>query len=281
MDWPNEDYVRVYTRDTSDDLELSWQAMALWHAMLRKLDRAGLIEAKNGWSSVARHVRMPEDVVIAAGKELERDGRVIRTKRGMFAPNFTEAQTVRKSDKSRQRESRDRRRDEAAQSAGTDETPQTPVQVQESTEPCHTPVTTGHTESHDVTLRSALPPVALPPVATLWLPVTASPDPAPKKARRKGGSPAPDGWTPRKKERDFALSLGVDADQQATRFLNNAIAKGHVYANWDMAFHNWLDRALEFGPQRANGKSPAELQRERVAMLQREHDEQEASHDPT
>jgi hypothetical protein len=273
MDWANEEYVRVYTRETSDDLELSWQAVALWRAMLCKFDRAGLLEAKNGWVSVAKVVRMPEDVVIAAGKELERDGRVIRTKRGMFAPNFTEAQTVRKSDKARQRESRDRRREEAAKTAGTDETPQTAVQVLESTEPCHTASPTSHTMSHDVTLRSALPPdsAALPPVALSLLPVTASPDPSPKRTRGKSPKvPPPEGWKPRRAECDFALSLGLDADLQAQKFLNNAIAKGNRYADWNMAFHNWLDRALDFAPRRAPGKSPIELQRERIAMLQRE-----------
>src|SRR5689334_17594929 len=110
MDWPNEEYVRLYTRETADDLDLSWEALALWRAMLTKFDRAGVIIARSGWVSISRLVRMPTEVVERAGPELVRDGRVKQVEGGVFAPNFVEAQTASKSDRARQRESRDRRR---------------------------------------------------------------------------------------------------------------------------------------------------------------------------
>ncbi len=43
MDWSNEHYVRVYTRDTRDLLAITWQARALWWEMLRKADQSGVV----------------------------------------------------------------------------------------------------------------------------------------------------------------------------------------------------------------------------------------------
>ena len=143
MDWSNEDYVRMYTRETADDLELSWEALALWRALLCKFDRSGVIQVKNGWKSIAALTRIPFAVVEIAGPELVADGRIRETPAGFFAPNFTEAQTTSKSDKARQRESRDRRRAHFSVTNRDDESRN---------------VTEGHEESRDVTLTSA--PVA-------------------------------------------------------------------------------------------------------------------------
>jgi hypothetical protein len=164
MDWSNEEYVRMYTRETADDLELSWEALALWRAMLCKFDRSGVIPVRNGWPSVARMVRMPEDVVGRAGPELVTDGRVRVTKQGFVAPNFTEAQTTSKSDKLRQQESRDRRRSVAM------------FKVPEI-------IDTGHAESRAVTERDqesrdvTLP--LLPLLTTTKPPVTSPPSSSP------------------------------------------------------------------------------------------------------
>ena len=71
MDWSNEPYVKVYTRETDDDLLLSWEALALWRSLLIRFDRAGIIPIKNGWNSVARLVRMPVEVVAQCGHAKE------------------------------------------------------------------------------------------------------------------------------------------------------------------------------------------------------------------
>jgi len=109
MDWPNEEYVKVYRRETDDDLVLSWQARALWKEMLVKFDRSGLIETRRGARGLAAMVRWPLDVVEVALPELVEDGRVRPVATGFFAPNFLEAQEASKSDRARQRESRQRR----------------------------------------------------------------------------------------------------------------------------------------------------------------------------
>jgi len=159
MDWSNEDYVRLYTRETADDLELSWEAIALWRAMICKFDRSGVIPVRNGWPSIARMVRMPVDVVERAGPELVTDGRVRVTKHGFVAPNFTEAQTASKSDKLRQRESRDRRREVALTE---------PTGITKRRHDRSQAVTNRDPKSRDVTLPllsvAPVAPVALPPV---------------------------------------------------------------------------------------------------------------------
>jgi uncharacterized phage protein (TIGR02220 family) len=143
MDWSNEEYVRVYTRETPDDIDLSWEALAMWGRLLTKFDRSGRLPVRNGWASVARLIRWPADVVERVGPELVRDGRVRMIEAGLFAPNFVDAQTASKSDKHRQRESRDRRRAEAESMKDVDN--------QQSGQG---PVTDSHGQSRDVTTPS-------------------------------------------------------------------------------------------------------------------------------
>ena len=168
MDWSNEEYVRLYTRETADDLELSWEALALWRAMLCKFDRSGVIPVRNGWPSISRMVRMPLDVVERAGPELVTDGRVRVTKHGFVSPNFTEAQTASKSDKLRQKESRDRRRSQALGK---------PTEITNAGHERSRAVTKSDTKSRDVTLpllTDTNAPVTLPPVLPTGEAVTAA-----------------------------------------------------------------------------------------------------------
>ncbi len=114
MDWSNENWVRMYTRDTEDDLVLPWQARAIWKEMLCKFDRSGLIELKRGRAGLAALVRYPIEVIDVAIPELVADGRVREIANGYFAPNFMTAQEAPASDKHRKRESREKRRARSA-----------------------------------------------------------------------------------------------------------------------------------------------------------------------
>jgi hypothetical protein len=136
MDWANERYVRLYTRDTEDDLLLSWEATALWRALLRKVDRAGVLEAKRGARSLALVSRIPLEVVERVLPELLADGRLAEHELGYVAPNFIEAQETPQSDRQRKVESRARRRDRGRHV------------------PSHE-VTDGHAQSHEVTNRDS------------------------------------------------------------------------------------------------------------------------------
>jgi hypothetical protein len=76
-----------------------------------------------------------------------------------------------------------------------------------------------------------------------------------KPRREPDRFPIPEGWAPRQHERDKARGLGLDADREAARFSNNALAKGHTYASWDAAFRTWLDNAPEFNARAGPGSS--------------------------
>ncbi len=239
MDWSNEEYVRLYTRDTTDDLELSWEALALWRAMLCKFDRSGVIAARNGWSSVAKAARMPIEVVVRVGPELIADGRVREVAGGFVAPNFVEAQTTSKSDRVRQRESRDRRRHDAVNyvpPATGAQASEAPLQDAGNTSACHAvshDVTPGHTPSQNVTLSLASLSVAMAPEEP-------RPPPAPqKKERTKGKQPVPADWTPPE-------PLTSGGREQLARFRDHHRSKGNVFADVAAAWRNWQRKAIEY-----------------------------------
>lgn len=111
MDWSNERFVRLYTRDTPEWLCWCWQARALWPLLLRKADRSGVIANKLGARGLAALAGLPVDVVEAGLPDLLADGCLAEHQLGLVIPNYIEAQEAPLSDKQRQRESRERRRD--------------------------------------------------------------------------------------------------------------------------------------------------------------------------
>lgn len=153
MDWANERYVRIYVRDTADDLVLSWQASGLWPQLVRKADRSGVIATNHGARGIAALVRWPVDVVTAALAELVQDGRIQECLEpaGYVIPNYIEAQETPSSDKHRKKEERERRREGANNSVTKRD-----IESRNVTETSRS-VTPGHAESHDVTPYRAVP----------------------------------------------------------------------------------------------------------------------------
>ncbi len=117
MDWANERFVRFYTRDTVEWLALSWKAQGLFGLILRKCDRAGVIElGRLGPRGLAALLHAPWAEIESPLGELLTDGCVeIRAddRPVLVVPNYLEAQEATSSDKQRQRDSRERRRDKA------------------------------------------------------------------------------------------------------------------------------------------------------------------------
>lgn len=116
MRWEDERYVRVYTRDTADWLALSWDAQALMMQILRKCDRAGLIDlGRRGRKALAFVVGHPinADVIDNALDELVADGSVRIEGEHLIVPNFVAAQEAQASDAARKRTQRERDRDKA------------------------------------------------------------------------------------------------------------------------------------------------------------------------
>lgn len=187
MDWSNEPYVRVYTRETDDDLALSWEAMALWNQLLKRFDRSGFVETRRGARGIAAITRIPLPVVESALPELLEDGRLVAAEGGFIAPNYVAAQEAVKSDKQRQKDSRDRRRAQAMDALpvtnrdGADTNRDRTVTGRDAS------VTSGHDASRAVTLCSAVsadPTVAdqvPPPAGARAIP----PSPVPDQGQRK------------------------------------------------------------------------------------------------
>jgi hypothetical protein len=75
MRFEDEPWVRLYVSDTTTRLTWSWQANAIFDALLRKWDRAGLIKVGNlpVERVVAMHTRIPLEVVEAHLHELMRE----------------------------------------------------------------------------------------------------------------------------------------------------------------------------------------------------------------
>lgn len=119
MNFSRERYVRVYTRDTADFLELSFNAKALWVLLLRKADRDGSIAlGRRGLPSVARVIGHPEmwPELEPALQELLDDGCLKLGDDGasLVIPNFTEAQEATASAALRTEKWRERKRGGAA-----------------------------------------------------------------------------------------------------------------------------------------------------------------------
>lgn len=117
MRWEDERYVRIYTRDTPSWMLLSWDAQALFLQLLRKCDRAGIVDlGRHGARAIAVLVGRPqlwEPQLRAALEELIAECCVLCDDAGehLVIPGFIEAQETMQSDRLRQRESRERRRD--------------------------------------------------------------------------------------------------------------------------------------------------------------------------
>jgi len=169
MDWENERYVRVYTRDTADLLAIGWQGRLVWYELVRKADRAGLVDSVEP-AVLAEMLRIPREVIeVGLANILERRMAVVTlrdrnvtdghatSEQALYLPNYVDAQEAKQSDKQRQRESRMRRRDRARAKVVTNRDKTTEIRSR----PSH-PVTPGHDESHAVTPSLAVPSLAVP-----------------------------------------------------------------------------------------------------------------------
>lgn len=123
MNWSDERYVRVFTRDTVEWLSWSWQARALFVELLRKVDRAGCLDLPSGTEravkGLSRLVGMPEQVVAEFLPELAESGAVVMGDRGLVIRNFVEAQEATASHAERQRRYRERQLASAARDAAS------------------------------------------------------------------------------------------------------------------------------------------------------------------
>ena len=162
MRFEDERYVRLYTRDTMTWLTWSWQARALFGPLLRKLDRAGLLEmGDHGEEGLAVMVGLPVEVVVPGLADLLKAKTVSLSGTTLIMQRYLEAQECSQSDALRKRESRSRARDLSAAESRT-----VPVASAIVTNG-HAPgpnVTVGHDASQSVTDGHSVPSRAVPSV---------------------------------------------------------------------------------------------------------------------
>lgn len=171
MDFANESYVRLYTRDTMTWKRFNWQAKAVVPLLLRKLDRSGVLELAGlePAEAVALAIELPLEVVAEAMPVLfklevfEVHGDVL------VEPKFIEAQECIKSDKLRAKEYRVRRRSQAMGEPSQNVTGESQGVTEASRQ-----ITERHDASRRVTLNSAVLGSALHGSAVQLAPVAVS-----------------------------------------------------------------------------------------------------------
>lgn len=67
-----------------------------------------------------------------------------------------------------------------------------------------------------------------------------------KKTIVKRAHPMPDDWKPKQPVYDDIRYIGIDIDREAEKLRNWSLANGKLYKDWDAAFRNWLDKAVDF-----------------------------------
>lgn len=179
LDFEDERYVRVYTRDTPEWLLLSWEARSLYLQITRKLDRAGVLDLgrHDAPKAVAAVVGIPLDVVAGALPELLAAGLLELRDHYLVDPSFIEAQEAKQNDAARARAFRERRRagvtkrddgvrdpSEAANPTprAADPLPPTPASTLTNRDAASRGVTERHAANENVTPSLAVPCLALP-----------------------------------------------------------------------------------------------------------------------
>lgn len=113
MRFEDEQYVKVYRRDTATWKAMTWQARAIWPLILRKVDGAGLMDtsALGRVEAVAALIDMPLDVVEPGLASLAKLG-CLQWLPGdvLLAPKFVEAQEARKTEALKKRDQREQAR---------------------------------------------------------------------------------------------------------------------------------------------------------------------------
>lgn len=88
-------------------------------------------------------------------------------------------------------------------------------------------------------------------VATTTATTTATEEPLSPAKADDGGHLIPPNWAPNLTHRDKAMSLNIDVDRQAARFVEHANRTVRRLKNWNAGFTNWLKQEAVYAQQRA------------------------------
>lgn len=234
MNWSDERYVRLYTRDTTTWKLLGWEARTVLLHLLRKVDRAGVLDVgDDGMDGLIAVLELPQHVVEAGIAQLERRSVVLFKAHAYVMPNFLAAQEAVASDKQRQRDMREKRRAESLVSHAV--TPRDEVIT-----PCDETVTAGHATSRAVTPSLAVPISDQMP--------DESGKPKPTKVSRAKPRQKPDGQEPTDVDRAYASARGIDTDHEWPRMLDwHRANKPDGSADWRASWRTWVGNAVKYG----------------------------------
>lgn len=129
MHYPDEPYVRFYTRKTLTNRLLGWEGRAVLQAMLGgdEFDRAGIFNLQGDpVLCIATVTELPHEIVRIGLERLLKTKTWTLTDDAIVWPAYVEAQTCARSDKTRQQESRTRRAANATR-GGNGHEPSRPV----------------------------------------------------------------------------------------------------------------------------------------------------------
>lgn len=166
MNFEDEPYFRLYTRDTKTWLKLGFEGQTLLMHLGRKLDRSGVLDGiDDPVADVALVTGVPAPFVAIGLPRLLALGVFVHRGDCLVMPNYVEAQSCAKSDRLRQQELRERRRLDALNDTADSAMPLTsaaPVTKRDGSSRDVTAVTERHAPSRVVTPICALPSLSLP-----------------------------------------------------------------------------------------------------------------------
>lgn len=114
MNFEDEHYVRVYTKDSKTWMRWGWEGQTVFMHLMRRLDKAGVLDdIEDPVPDVALITGLPEEVVAKGLPRLLDSGTLQHANRLLVAPRYIEGQTSKRSDAVRAKESRERRRQTA------------------------------------------------------------------------------------------------------------------------------------------------------------------------
>lgn len=115
MNWSDERYVKLYSRNTATWVTWPWQARAALPLFLRVADGAGLLDCgrREPLRALAALVMLPVEVVEVAVAAMVDDGTLEVVERGWLLPHYLEAQEATKTPALKKRDQRDRDRAKA------------------------------------------------------------------------------------------------------------------------------------------------------------------------
>ena len=238
MNFEDERYIRLYTRDTATWSLLGWEGQAVVSLLMRKVDRAGVFDLAGlaPADAVVAVIGVPREIVEVGLERLLQRGTLEHRGDALVMPRFMEAQECAQTDAARKRASRERARAEALLKQLDEQSRSRNVSNESRS------VTKSHARSQTVTDGHSVPCLALPNQTEIP-PPSAGPPRGARSARGPTGHRIPPDWKPGETLRAWAVAEwpSVDLDSVTAEFVDfwlGVSGKAALKVDWDGTFRN-------------------------------------------